>query len=129
MGRSSVWSELPKSAKLGFHRIVKNDVTQGPKRPNITQKMCHEAKCECTVDEPCQPKTCSNDYERVECILGHCHDNCANQRFQKKVYAKTVVREAKEKGRGVYAAEAHPITAHDAPTLSPRHRLTNPRFD
>ena len=109
MTRGREWGELPKSAKLGFQRIVRNDVSAGPRRPNITQAMIQQTQCECNNDNPCTSKTCQNAYERVECIQGHCRcEKCSNQRFQKKMYAKTVVRAAGDKGRGIFAAEAVP---------------------
>eukprot|EP00762_Andalucia_godoyi_P000129 ANDGO_02265.mRNA.1 Histone-lysine N-methyltransferase len=53
---------------------------------------------------------CVNRAAHVECLAKHCpcKERCQNQRFQRRQWAKTKIRDAGAKGKGLFAAEDIP---------------------
>jgi histone-lysine N-methyltransferase SETD2 len=66
--------------------------------------------CLCSVASPgkrgCDDETCLNRLSMIECMVKTCPcgDQCANQRFRRHEFAKTVVIRTEKKGWGLLAA-------------------------
>ncbi len=89
--------------------LVKNDysILQTKFEYNLPQPSPKPCKCNCfknglnCADDSCIERRLQKECKR-NCLKG---DKCQNQRFRKRIYAKTQVRPAGKKGFGLFALE------------------------